>query len=84
MRYSVIVQRRVQKRIARFPPEIQNRIEKDLQALSDEPRPPGSRKLQGREGWRIRVGDYRAIYELDDEEREVLVVAVGHRKDIYR
>ena len=84
MRYSVIVQRRAQKRIARFPEDIQNRIEESLQALSDEPRPPGSRKLQGREGWRLRVGDYRAIYEIDDEAREVLVVAVGHRRDIYR
>lgn len=84
MRYSVVIQRRAQKRIARFTPEIQDRIEKDLQALSEEPRPPGSRKLQGREGWRIRVGDYRAIYEIDDTAREVLVVAVGHRKDIYR
>ena len=84
MRYSVIVQRRAQKRIARFPEDIQNRIEESLQALSDEPRPPGSRKLQGREGWRLRVGDYRAIYEIDDEAREVLVVAVGHRRDVYR
>ena len=84
MRYSVIVQRRAQKRIARFPEDIQNRIEESLQALSDEPRPPGSRKLQGREGWRLRVGDYRAIYEIDDTARKVLVVAVGHRRDVYR
>ena len=84
MRYSVVVQRRAQKRIARFPEDIQNRIEESLQALSGEPRPPGSRKLQGREGWRLRVGDYRAIYEIDDTAREVLVVAVGHRRDIYR
>jgi mRNA interferase RelE/StbE len=84
MRYSVIVQRRAQKRIARFPTNIQDRIERGLQALSDEPRPPGSRKLRGKEGWRIRVGDYRAIYEIDDEAREVIVVDVGHRRDIYR
>lgn len=84
MRYSVIVQRRAQKQIARFPTETQDRIEESLQALSKEPRPPGSRKLQGREGWRLRVGDYRAIYEIDDTAREVLVVALGHRKDVYR
>lgn len=84
MRYSVIVQRRAQKRIARFPTDIQDRIEKGLQDLSDEPRPSGSRKLRGREGWRIRIGDYRAIYEIDDEAREVLVVEVAHRRDIYR
>ncbi|MDQ3568641.1 MAG: type II toxin-antitoxin system RelE/ParE family toxin [Actinomycetota bacterium] len=84
MRYSVIVQRRAQKRLARFPTNIQDRIERSLQALSDEPRPPGSRKLRGKEGWRIRVGDYRAIYEIDDEAREVIVVDIGHRRDIYR
>lgn len=84
MRYSVIVQRRAQKQIARLPTNIQDRIEKSLQALSNEPRPPGSRKLQGREGWRIRVGDYRAVYEVDDTAREVLVVTLGHRRDIYR
>lgn len=84
MCYSVIVQRRAQKQIARLPTNIQDRIEKSLQALSNEPRPPGSRKLQGREGWRIRVGDYRAVYEIDDTAREVLIVDIGHRKDIYR
>lgn len=84
MCYSVIIQRRAQKQIARLPTNIQDRIEKSLQALSDEPRPRGSHKLQGREGWRIRVGDYRVVYELDDTAREVLIVTLGHRKDIYR
>jgi mRNA interferase RelE/StbE len=70
--------------MARLPTEVQSRIAESLQSLSEEPRPPGSRKLQGRGGWRIRVSDYRAIYEIDDEAREVLVVAVGHRRDIYR
>lgn len=84
MRYSVIVQRRAQKRITRLPKDTQDRIEESLQALSNDPRPPGSRKLRGRDGWRIRVGDYRAIYEIDDEAREVLVVDIGHRRDVYR
>lgn len=84
MRYSVIVQRRAQKRIARLPKDTQDRIEEGLQALSNDPRPPGSRKLRGRDGWRIRVGDYRAIYEIDDEAQEVLVVDIGHRRDVYR
>jgi len=84
MRYSVIVQRRAQKRIARLPTSIQDRLEEGLQSLSDEPRPPGSRKLRGKDGWRISVGDYRAIYEIDDDAGEVLVVDIGHRRDIYR
>ena len=84
MRYSVVVQRRAQKRIVRFPSRVQDRIEKALRDLADEPRPQGSRKLRGREGWRIRIGDYRAIYEIDDETQKVLVLDIGHRRDIYR
>lgn len=53
-------------------------------SLAEDPRPRNCRKLQGREGWRIRVGDYRVIYEIDDTTREVLVVTLVHRKDIYR
>lgn len=52
--------------------------------LAEDPRPPGSSKLRGREEWRIRTGDYREIYEIDDEAREVLVIDIGHRRDVYR
>ncbi len=48
------------------------------------PRPPGCLKLTGREGWRFRLGDYRAVYEFDDKERTVAVLHVGHRRDVYR
>jgi mRNA interferase RelE/StbE len=47
------------------------------------PRPPGCRKLAHSEAWRIRVGDYRVIYEIDDSSHAVLVVHVGHRRDVY-
>ncbi len=67
MRYAVIIQRRAQKQIVRFPTSIQDRLERALKALAVDPRPPGNRRFQGREGWRIRVGDYRVIYEIDDE-----------------
>jgi mRNA interferase RelE/StbE len=55
-----------------------------IERLQEEPRPPGCRKLSDREGWRLRVGDYRVIYEIDDEQRTVTVLQVGHRRDIYR
>ncbi len=55
-----------------------------IDELAENPRPRNSRKLRGKEGWRIRIGDYRAIYEIDDEAREVLVLDIGHRRDIYR
>lgn len=49
-------------------------------SLAEDPHPRNSRKLQGREGWRIRVGDYRVIYDIDDTTREVLVVTLGHAR----
>jgi len=55
-----------------------------IDELAEDPRPRNSRKLRGKEGWRIRVGDYRAIYEIDDEAREVLILDIGHRRNIYR
>jgi mRNA interferase RelE/StbE len=55
-----------------------------MEALADAPRPQGCSKLTGRDAWRIRVGDYRIIYEIFDDRRVVIVVVVGHRKDAYR
>lgn len=55
-----------------------------LQELEDDPRPPGVEKIRGTELWRVRRGDYRAIYHIDDAESVVTVVRIGQRKDVYR
>lgn len=55
-----------------------------IRALADDPRPLGSRKLVGRDSYRIRVGDYRVIYLMDDGEIVVTVLGVGHRREVYR
>lgn len=61
------------------------RVVARLEALAEEPRPHGCRKLRGQDDlYRIRIGDYRAIYSIVDNRLIVLVVAVGHRRDIYR
>ena len=60
------------------------RLKEAIGKLADEPRPPGCRKLTGREGWRLRVGDYRVIYEVNDREQTVVVLHVGHRRDVYQ
>jgi mRNA interferase RelE/StbE len=52
--------------------------------LARDPRPPGAKQLQGRDALRVRVGSYRIIYAVKDDELLVLVVAVGHRRDVYR
>jgi mRNA interferase RelE/StbE len=62
-----------------------NRVNAAILALSEDPYPPGSKKLQGEEDlYRVRVGDYRVLYRVEDERLVVLVVNIGHRRDIYR
>lgn len=58
-------------------------IKAAIQKLAHNPRPAGCKKLKGRNGWRIRVGNYRVIYNIQDNSLSVEVVAIGHRKDIY-
>ncbi|WP_404980599.1 type II toxin-antitoxin system RelE family toxin [Carboxydichorda subterranea] len=60
------------------------RVRDAMRDPADNPRPPGVRKLTGRDGWRLRVGDYRVIYDVDDESRRVTVLHIGHRRDVYR
>ena len=84
MAYSVGVERRAQKQIARLMPAMRDRVESALRSLADEPRPHGSRELQGREGRRLRVGDYCVVYVVDEERNEVTVLRIAHRRDVYR
>lgn len=84
MSYSLFVLRRTQKELAGLPSEVFERLRDAIRALAQSPRPPGCQKLTGREGWRIRVGDYRVIYEIDDRQQRVTVLHVGHRRDVYR
>jgi len=83
MSYSISIVRRAQRELARLPPGAYERARGAIRALAENPRPPGSVKLIAREGWRIRVGDYRVVYEIDDKRRHVLVLHVGHRRDVY-
>ena len=55
-----------------------------LAGLETIPRPPDVKKLKGRDAWRIRVGDYRVIYEIHDRVLQIIVITVGHRREIYR
>lgn len=84
MSYEVYVLRRAQKELAQLPPEAFGRVREMLRALAENPRPSGCLKLTGRDGWRIRVGAYRGVYEVDDREQSVTVLHIGHSKDVYR
>ena len=83
--YRVIIKPSAEKQLDRLPPNIRRRVVEALTALQDESRPPGCAKLAGTDDlWRIRVGQYRVVYTIRDEELLLLVVRVAHRKDVYR
>lgn len=84
MRYRVILPKSVQKELDRLPDDVVPRILARLTELEGNPRPADVKKLKGRNAWRTRVGDYRIIYEIHDRELQILLVTVGHRREIYR
>ncbi len=84
MTYTVSILRSAEKSLASIPRVVQDRIIAAIRRLAVSPRPPGVKKLAGREAWRIRVGDYRVIYEIGDANLTILIVAIGHRREIYR
>ena len=75
---------RALRELRKLPPSIEERVRRAIDGLADDPRPPGCTKLRGRAGWRIRVGDYRVLYQVDDDARVVTVLRAGHRRDVYR
>ncbi len=85
-RYKVeFLDRRVQRELDRVPEPDFSRVAAALLKLEDDPRPPGCRKLRGIEGWRIRVGNWRVIYHINDPQHLVTIVAVRRRReDTYR
>jgi mRNA interferase RelE/StbE len=82
--YSLSILRRAQKELAQISRGDSERVVEAIRDLAVNPRPVGCRKLTGREGWRIRIGDFRVIYEVDDGQRSVTVLHVGNRRDVYR
>lgn len=84
MTYRVFIYPSVQKELERLPQEDYERVRDVLLSLAQDPRPPGCTKLRKREGWRVRQGDYRVIYAIDDAGANVTVLRVRHRRDAYR
>lgn len=83
--YRLQIKRAAEADLRRLPGPVFERINERILALRGEPRPAGVRKLQGREeGWRVRVGDYRIVYQIDDAGRLITIVRVRHRRDVYR
>jgi len=85
MAYKVEVLRSAAHELEALPPPVRRRVRRAIVALSDEPRPHGALLLAGQERiWRVRVGDYRVLYRIEDDLVLVLVIRIRHRRDAYR
>lgn len=83
MKYSLLILRCAQKELANLDKIEYERVRDAVFSLAANPRPNQCKKLVGREGWRIRVGNYRVIYEIDDAKQEITILHIGHRRDVY-
>jgi mRNA interferase RelE/StbE len=82
--YRIEIMRPALKQLGAIPRRDQERLRDAINDLTDDPRPDGSVKLKGANDYRIRVGVYRVIYAIEDDRLIVLVLKIGHRKDVYR
>ena len=84
MAYVIAIKRSAEEELDSLPKAVQERIVSHLTELKGDPRPVGVKKLHGREGYRIRVGNHRVLYTIDDSAKRIEVVSIAHRRDVYR
>jgi mRNA interferase RelE/StbE len=83
--YEVLLERTAERDLKQLPSSQFLRIISQIKMLAHNPRPPGSRKLTGTDrDWRVRVGDYRILYEIDDKSKIIRVMRTRHRREVYR
>jgi mRNA interferase RelE/StbE len=82
--YSLVLKRSAERELRKVPKEDLRRVTERIRGLARNPRPFGNEKLSGQERYRVRQGDYRIVYAVDDEKRIVEVVKIGHRREVYR
>lgn len=84
MIYTLYTLPRVEKELSKLDAKVYESVRKKVDTLRNEPRPAGCRRLANSQDWRIRVGDYRIVYTINDVARTVTVLRVGHRREVYR
>ena len=84
MRYELRILQAAEREMDKLPSTVHSRISRRLLSLEDNPRPRGTKKLSGRDEYRLRVGDYRVLYIIDGKKSIVTVFAVGHQREVYR
>jgi mRNA interferase RelE/StbE len=82
-KYTAVLSKKAEKQLDKLPDKIAEPILDAILDLEENPRPQGYKKLIGSQGYRVRIGNYRVIYDIFDSELIVDVIALGHRKDIY-
>ncbi len=82
--YEIRLHPQAARAFRRLQDPLRRRIAAAIDALADDPRPAGTTKLAGRDDYRIRVGDYRIVYAVDDNEHLVLIARIAHRREVYR
>ena len=83
-KYRITIKKSAAKELEALPKKDLQRIIKRIQALAENPRPRASKKLSGKERYRIRQGDYRIVYSIEDKDSLIDIFKIGHRKEIYR
>jgi len=85
MTYQVALAPAAARQLRKFDPQVRRRVQAAIELLATEPRPPAATQLVGGAGeWRVRTGDYRIVYEIQEERLLVLVLSAGHRREIYQ
>jgi mRNA interferase RelE/StbE len=85
MSYTVALTPAAGRALRKFDPQVRRRLQAAIDLLASDPRPPAATRLVGGAGeWRVRNGDYRIVYEIEEDRLLILVLAVGHRREIYR
>ena len=83
-RYSIEILPVALRAIKKLDPHSKRRVQAVIELLAENPRPPAAKKLTARPEWRVRAGDYRVLYRIQDEQLLIVVVNAGHRREIYR
>ncbi|NIP22751.1 MAG: type II toxin-antitoxin system mRNA interferase toxin, RelE/StbE family [Phycisphaerae bacterium] len=83
-KYRITIKKSAAKELEAIPKKDLPRIIKRIQTLAQNPRPDGSQKLSGKEQYRVRQGDYRIVYSIEDKDRIIDIFKIGHRREVYR
>jgi mRNA interferase RelE/StbE len=83
--YEILLERNAERALKKLPKDMFDRVVLEIKSLAQNPKPHGVRKIVGsKNDWRIRVGHYRVLYEIDEEAKAVKVMRIRHRREIYR